>query len=320
MRERDAREREMRRERDVVMRDPRDIRDARDVGPVAGTGRPDPRMEPRDMRADPRDSRPDPRDARGDPRARDAYLDREWDTRLDRLDGRERGAREREMHERDRELWERDRERKERAQWEREQEAREREKKEREQREQMMRERDIKDREVRERERDRERELEREQMQRLRDRERERELREKERELQMLEREKEMRGRDVDPRDGPSRNPVIIGPGVPPPTSASSSPNVSRDPQRPTSSQAAPGSSSNVGAGPLPPQSHHQGRFNTAFISNFVGQGERHSRNNSRVGSPNMHMGRMGTIDIAGSGPMPTTGPGVPGKFYNNDH
>src|SRR5690606_26347582 len=84
----------------------------------------------------------------------------------------------------------------------------------------VLREREAKERE--QRERDREREREREQMQILREREREREMREKERELQMREREKEMRSRDGDVRDGSTRNPaIIIGPGVPPPTSAS---------------------------------------------------------------------------------------------------
>lgn len=295
------RERGRERERDALMRearpDHREMRDPRDVAGGIGGGRPDTR-DYRDARGESRDVRPDPRDLRTDPRV-DPYRERERDFRAEPRD-RER----RDTRDRDWEMWDRkERERLDKIQWEREQQDREKEKErrdreQREHREQVDRQRELQEREAQEREK--------EQMMILREKVREKEMRDRERLLREREHQ-QLRERDTEARDGYT---IIIGPGVPP-----TAPAAMRGEQQRSSAQAPPAGPSTMTPGPHPPQSHHQGRFNTAFISNFAGPTERSSRNNSRVGSPNPATlgSQMSTINM-NVGSMPTIGPGVPGK------
>ncbi|KAJ3531546.1 hypothetical protein NMY22_g8110 [Coprinellus aureogranulatus] len=212
-------------------------------------------------------------------------------------------------------MWER-KERADKIQWEREQEQQEREKErrereQREHREQAHRERNLKERIAREREAE---EREKEQIMIMREKAREKDMRERERQLREREHQQMRGGREREPREGSSRNhAIIIGPGVPPTAPAA----MQREQQQRAAAQAPTAPSAMV-AGPHPPQSHHQGRFNTAFISNFAGPTERGSRNNSRVGSPNpVNLGsQMSTINMS-VGSKSTMGPGVPGPAGN---
>ncbi|KAH6915800.1 hypothetical protein BKA70DRAFT_1253812 [Coprinopsis sp. MPI-PUGE-AT-0042] len=218
---------------------------------------------------------------------------------------------------RDREMIMRERERVEQREHmirqEREREQHERRKFEYREREREMQERELAEQEKKERERANERAREREfwekrekerkmKEQEAREREltekvnREREAREreiKERERRHMEMERRDRAGDVEMRDQARAS--MVGPGVPPMSG----------PLPVGGSVMSPGLPG--GPVPHPPQSHHQGRFNTAFIhTNSVG--------NSRVSSP-IPNPPGGTTSVIMPGQMATTiaGPGVPG-------